>query len=139
MIKRKILIVEDEVISSMSLKLLLELWGYETYEASSGKDAIKILRNGKIDLALMDINIKGDRDGIEVAKQIRLRFHTPSIFITGYSDKEMLEKAEMAKPIGIFIKPLNFDRLKLTIDSFFHETRENEKKLIIRKSKKSNM
>jgi len=128
-IKRKILIVEDEIISSMSLKLLLELWGYEAYEASSGKDALKILKNSKIDLALMDINIKGDKDGIEVASQMRLRFHIPSIFITGYSDKEMLEKTEMANPVDIFIKPLNFDRLKLTIDSFFHETRENKKRL----------
>jgi CheY-like chemotaxis protein len=71
----------------------------------------------------MDINIKGDMDGIKVAVQIRSHFNIPSIFITGYSDKEMEEKAEMAKPVGIFIKPLNFDKLRLTIDSFFISAR----------------
>jgi CheY-like chemotaxis protein len=61
MIKTKILIVEDEVITAMSLQHLLEHWGYEMCEqVSSGREAIEKAGREKPDIMLKDINLNGE-------------------------------------------------------------------------------
>ncbi|MGW8271914.1 MAG: hybrid sensor histidine kinase/response regulator, partial [Thermodesulfovibrionales bacterium] len=51
------------------------------------------------------------------AAQITSRFGIPIIFMTGYSDSATMEKASRVKPLGYFIKPIDFYRLKTTIDA----------------------
>jgi CheY-like chemotaxis protein len=122
MIKTKIMIVEDEVITAMSLQHLLEHWGYEMCEqVSSGREAIEKAGREKPDIVLIDINLNGEISGIEAARQIRSLFCVPIIFITGYSDKETIKEAKHAEPAGYFVKPLDFKKLKLTIDSVVHK------------------
>ncbi len=131
--KTKILIVEDEVITAMSLQHLFEHWGYGMCEqASSGKEAIEKAECEKPDLVLIDISLNGEINGIEAARQIRSRSCIPIIFITGYSDKETIKEAKSAEPAGYFVKPLDFHKLKLTIDSI---VQKNKKKLRTRKDK----
>ncbi len=112
-IKKKILIVEDEIIEAIFLTKILELWGYEVCEVTtSGEDAIKKAEIDKPDLVLMDIYIHGKVNGIEAARTIRSRIGIPIIFMTGYSDEETRKKASTVNPAGYFIKPLNYDKLK---------------------------
>ena len=112
-IKKKILIVEDEIVQAMFLGKVLELWDYEICEtATSGEDAIKEAEIQSPDLVIMDINIHGEISGIEAAGRIRSQFGIPVIFITGYSDEETRQKAYDAHPAGYFVKPLDYDKLR---------------------------
>ena len=139
MIKKKILIVEDEVITAMSLQHLLEHWGCGKCEqVSSGKEAIEKAMSEKPDIVLIDINLRGETNGIEVAKQLQARFCVPIIFITGYSDEETIKEAKKIKPVGYFVKPLDFNKLRLTIESVTHSQKKNlkqEKKLKQKKNR----
>ena len=139
MIKKKILIVEDEVITAMSLQHLLEHWGCGKCEqVSSGKEAIEKAMSEKPDIVLIDINLRGEPNGIEAAKQLQARFCVPIIFITGYSDEETIKEAKKIKPVGYFVKPLDFNKLRLTIESVTHKQKKNlkqEKKLKQKKNR----
>ena len=116
--KKKILIVEDEIIAAMFLRQILELWGYEVCElTTSGEDAIKKAKIEKPDLVLMDIYIHGKLRGIEAARKIRSQGGIPIIFMTGYSDEDTRQTALAEHPAGYFIKPLNYDALKETLKS----------------------
>jgi CheY-like chemotaxis protein len=118
----RILIVEDEVIEAMFLAKLLELWGYEVCELTAfGEDAIKEAEMKKPDLVLMDISIHGELSGLEAADKIHTQFGIPIIFMTGYSDEETRQEADAVLPAGYFIKPLNYDRLKETIEMVVHQ------------------
>jgi CheY-like chemotaxis protein len=126
MIKKRVLIVEDEIITAMSLQHLLELWGYGICgQASSGKEAVEIANSKKPDIVLIDISLSGDTNGIEVAKQIRSRFSIPFIFMTGYSDKETMEEIKEMEPAGCFVKPLDFNKLKMTLESIVQKGKKN--------------
>jgi CheY-like chemotaxis protein len=115
--KKKVLVVEDEPITALSMSDLLEMWGYETCEpASTGQEAISRTEQERPNIVLMDINLKGEVDGIETAKRIRNRFRVPVIFVTGYVDEYIRKEAELAEPRGYLIKPLDFSDLKSLLD-----------------------
>jgi DNA-binding NtrC family response regulator len=119
--KKKILIVEDEVVTAMDLWHILELWGYEMCEqVSKGEEAMRVAEKERPDIMLIDINLDGGISGLEAAEQISSRFGIPFIFITGYSDPEMKKQAEQLKPAGYFIKPIDYYKLKETIESITH-------------------
>lgn len=67
----KIFIIEDEVIAAESLKLDLENLGYQVIgKANSQEKVLPKIKENRPDLILMDIRIKGDIDGIELAKKL---------------------------------------------------------------------
>jgi DNA-binding response OmpR family regulator len=126
MVKKNILIIEDEIITAMSLQHLLELWGYRMCgQASSGKEAVEIAINEKPDIVLVDVSLSGDINGIEVARQIRSCFSIPIIFMTGYSDEETMEAIKEIEPAGCFVKPLDFNKLRTTLDSIVQKSKKN--------------
>jgi len=115
--KKKILVVEDEPITALSMSDLLEIWGYKTCEpASTAQEAIARTEEEKPDLILMDINLKSDINGIEAAKRLRSRFRVQVIFITGYIDEYIRKEAELAEPVGYLVKPLDFTVLKSILE-----------------------
>ena len=124
MIKTRILIVEDEIITAMSLQHLLELWGYVTCgQASSGREAVEKADVEKPDILLIDVSLSGNINGIQAAREIRSRLSIPIIFITGYSDRETMKEIQDIEPAGWFVKPVDFDKLKITLDSIAHKNR----------------
>jgi AmiR/NasT family two-component response regulator len=118
MMKAKILIVEDEAITNMDMCEEFKLWGYEICErVSSAEEAIRKAEQDKPDVVIMDINLNSRINGITAARHIRSHLGIPIIFITGFSDEEIIEKAKNAEPVGYFTKPLDFNKIRLTIDS----------------------
>jgi CheY-like chemotaxis protein len=114
----RILIVEDEVMIAMCLELELKQAGYTVCQrAVTGEDAIRIAQQESPDCILMDIRLAGDIDGIEVAQQIQRQLDSPIIFMTGYPDKAVEERAKTLKPLGYFIKPIRARTLKPLLDS----------------------
>ena len=116
--KKKVLIVEDGKTGAMFLGRLVELWGYDMCGVvSSGIEAIKEAEQQRPDIALIDIHLQGDINGIVAAEWIHSNLGIPIIFMTGYLDEETEEKAKIADPVGYLSKPLDFKKLKELIGS----------------------
>ena len=80
----KVLIVEDEIIIAIDLKIRLENLGYYVPGiAVNGRDAIKKTAEKNPDIVLMDILLDGETDGVEVAQQIRNKYNIPIVYLTG--------------------------------------------------------
>jgi DNA-binding NarL/FixJ family response regulator len=130
----KILLVEDYIIQSMGLWNLLEFWGYEMcQQVTSGEEAIVRAEQEKPDIVLMDINLDGDLNGIDAARQIMSCFGIPVIFTTSYSDDKTMEIAEAAEPAGYFVKPLDLYKLRSVIDTIMNK----DPRYLKQKSKKA--
>jgi two-component system, response regulator PdtaR len=110
--RSKIIIVEDEIIIALDLKLRLEHLGYEVMgTVFNGEDAIKVAGEKNPDLVLMDIQLNGELDGINVAQQIRNLYNIPFIYLTGSYENTLLERAKQTDPVGFISKP--FDELEI--------------------------
>ena len=117
----KILVVEDESIVAMDLKQRLVAMDYEvTATVSSGAAAIEQVATCLPELVLMDIQIKGDIDGIETAKQIQEQFDIPIVFLTANSDIATVERAKKTEPLAYLLKPFEDRDLLTTIEIALH-------------------
>ncbi|MFK5856755.1 MAG: response regulator [Bacteroidota bacterium] len=106
----RILIVEDEFITLETLKTVLTKMKYEiSGDAMNANEAIAVLEKGETDFAILDINIKGDKDGIWLAKQIREKYQIPFIFLTAFADDSTVKRAIETEPYGYLVKP--FDKV----------------------------
>ena len=107
MTQASIMIVEDERIVAEDIRITLEEKGYSVCGiASAGDEALrKIDPQHRPDLVLMDIKLKGQMDGIETAARIRELHDIPVIFLTAFSDDELLKRARITAPFGYIIKP----------------------------------
>ncbi|WP_413262175.1 EAL domain-containing protein [Floridanema flaviceps] len=113
----KILVVEDEGIVAIDLQTTLEDLGYiVTAVVDSGEMAIEKAKETQPDLALMDIRLAGELDGIQAAEIIRSEFDIPVIYLTAYADKETLKRARLTLPFGYLIKPFEERELQTTIE-----------------------
>jgi len=116
----KIILVEDEVITSLFLKMKLEQMGFSVVKTlSRGEDAVKAIDEIDACLILMDINLAGTIDGIEAMKLIKQKTNLPVIFISGYSDESIIKEAWSLDPIGFMTKPLNYIELQSIIQESF--------------------
>ena len=114
----KILTVEDDDILARVIMWRLNNLGYESCgRASSGAEALEILAKDVPDLVLMDINIKGDIDGIETTNMIKKAFKVPVIYLTSHSDGSTLERAKATQPDGFVLKPFADKDLRVAIES----------------------
>lgn len=81
------LVVEDETLVAWHLEGLLQALGMEACEiVSSGSEAIGRAVNDRPDVVFMDVNLAGELDGVEAAKQILEKSNVPIIFVTAYAD-----------------------------------------------------
>ena len=127
--KLNILIVEDESITALFIKYILEQRGYVVLDIiSSGEEAIKLSEEIMPDLILMDITLDGEIDGISAAEEINSKLGIPVIFLTSHSDEDTLNRAKAVEPYGYILKPVYEDNLYSTIVTAYYKY-EIEKKL----------
>jgi two-component system, response regulator PdtaR len=111
-----VLIVEDDDIIARVEDWRLKNLGYTVCgRATTGAEAMELVVKHKPDLVLMDINIRGDVDGIETAKMIKKGFNIPVIYVTSHSDGATLERAKETKPDGFIVKPFEDNDLRIAI------------------------
>ncbi len=128
MSKAKILIVEDEGITALNIKGLLENWGYENpLIALSSKDIFQVVVQYRPNLILMDINLNEEMDGIEIAKQLQTNFDIPIIYLTAHCDEAIIERTKLTAHYGYIVKPFNNEELKVTIDQALYRYRMENK------------
>ncbi len=108
-----VLVVEDEGLIALHISEVLEREGYTVLgPVGSGAEALRTMKSaGKIDLVLMDIQLPGTLDGIEVARIIRRYCFRPLIFITALTSKTITDRMEALKPEGILHKPFEVSAL----------------------------
>ena len=125
----RIMIVEDESIVAMGIKHKLEDLGYDVVGiVATGEGAVITALKTKPDLILMDIVLKGDLDGIEAAQQIHKHQDTPIIYITAYSDEEVLERARITEPYGYILKPFKKSEINANIQMAIYKHKRDRKR-----------
>jgi two-component system, cell cycle sensor histidine kinase and response regulator CckA len=113
----KILIVEDEAIIADDIQMTLDDMGYETLgPVSTGQDALDMIAEYSPDLVLLDIRIRGELDGIDVANKLREEHPVPVIFLTAHADDETIQRAGRASPAGYLLKPFQPRELRAAIE-----------------------
>jgi CheY-like chemotaxis protein len=112
----KILIVENEAVVARDLEQALVGLGYDVVgTAQFAAEAVGKAADSRPDLVLMDISLRGDKDGVQAAAVISQRFGTPIVFLTAHTDKATVARAQAAKPVGYIVKPFERERLHETI------------------------
>ena len=114
--QKRILIVEDDMIIAANISLQLSKLGYEvTGVESRGEEAIHHARENHPDIILMDVNLKGNIDGIETARCIQKMLDIPLIYLTANADENTFQRAKETHPYAFISKPFNKLNLERTI------------------------
>ncbi len=115
--KYKILIVEDELLVATDIEESIECLGYTVQKSvDTGLKAIEEVEKELPDLVLMDINLKGEMNGIEAATMITQKHDVPIIYLTANADISTVNKAKVALPYGYIIKPFTDKDLQTNIE-----------------------
>ncbi len=116
---KKILVVDDDAAHARMLKILMADWEYEIHLADDGTIAVKMVKNQSFDIVLMDMKMV-KMSGMEALQIIReYNPSLPVIIMTAYSSVNTAVKALKIGAYDYLTKPLDFDKLKLTIDRIF--------------------
>jgi two-component system, response regulator PdtaR len=107
------LIVEDKPLFAIGLEADMHEVGFDTCDlAAHGHEAVLAAKNNRPAVALMDVNLEGDREGIEVAKRLREECGVPIVFITAYTDRDTVKRIRKEVPgAPLLPKPLWRDPL----------------------------
>ncbi|MDO9033933.1 MAG: response regulator [Methanoregula sp.] len=115
--KKNVLIVEDDPIIQHLIQICLKNLGYEVCgTAGTGDEAVASAQKTKPDFVLMDINLSGKIDGIDAARQIKAQSDARIIFLTAFSDEQIIERAKEIHPAGFILKPFSNNDLRITLE-----------------------
>jgi len=117
MSKLKVLVVEDDPMISESLCDILQMLDHEVVGvAENADDAISICNETKPEIALLDIQIGGDIDGVDLSELINQQFEIPFIFTTAFADDTTVKRAREKGPFGYLVKPYGVKDINAAIE-----------------------
>ena len=110
---KTIIIVEDESINFLFLKTILEKEGYIVIDnAKNSVEAFEKITSQKPDLAIIDIKLNDNTDGIELARKIRGEIgYFRHIYCTAFTEDSIIERSKETEPLGVISKPVNRAKL----------------------------
>lgn len=112
-----ILIVEDESIVAMDLAMGLQRDGFNIAGvADNGSDARVLFESNDIDIVLIDINIIGDKDGIETVNELVKIKQVPVIYLTAFTDVATVNRVKKTYPAGFLTKPYSINNVRIAIE-----------------------
>lgn len=112
-----ILVIEDDFLIALEMTMALEARGYHVAAVPSGEAALGEAAAHLPALALVDIKLRGERDGVETARELHDRHHVPVIFVTASADAETVQRASAAGPAGYMLKPFDPALLTRTVEA----------------------
>ena len=128
--KPGILVVEADMAIGNHLADQLRGLGYHVIDVvSTGENAVRAAQDSATQLVLMDIEIKGDLDGIEAARQIRATRGVPAILLAANEVREIGERAKASEPFGFLVKPYGTTELNRSIELALYKA-EMERRLL---------
>ncbi len=124
--KPTILIVEDEFLIARDIRNILLEEGYNVIgEVDSVEQAIEFIKIKKPDLVLIDIQLKKNKDGVDLGMFLLERDEIPYIYLTSNSEKFTFTRASASRPHGFIIKPFRSEDLKtnvaIVLNNFHHK------------------
>ena len=132
---KRIIIVEDERIIAEDIRRSLLNFKYNVPGIiSSGEETLERLEELNPDLILMDIMLEGDLTGIDTASKIKTKYNIPIIYLTAYTNENILQSAKLTQPFGYIIKPFEEKELYAAIEMTLYRhdmeniLKESEKK-----------
>lgn len=113
---KKILIVEDEFLIANDIRGIVTKLGHAVMGvAKSAAEALEAIKNEKPDIALLDINIIGATNGIELARILNKKHQINHLFITSYSDDSTVDEMNSTHPLGYILKPFDKRDIKVAL------------------------
>lgn len=124
MSKIHVLIVEDDPFIAEDIREALTNVGYYVAGVAHNKvDAINMLEKVSPDFALLDINLGDNLDGILIGEAINSRLQIPFLYLTSYSNREIINKVKHTLPMGYIVKPFDesdlFSAIEIAISNFY--------------------
>lgn len=136
----KIYVLEDEMITQEVLKECLEKLGYIVCGmAKSAEVALEEIQRLKPDIALLDINVKGDKTGVWLGEQLNI----PFVYISAYNDSKTIRSAVKTQPTGYLIKPIQtmevFASIEMAINQMGKPEKEvsDQREIVVKDGKKN--
>jgi CheY-like chemotaxis protein len=115
--KIKILIVEDEIMIAEDIALRLTDMGYQAAATFDNvDDAVTFLTQNAVDILLLDISLKGDKTGLDLAGIVNEQFHIPFIFLTSLANDQVVEQAKLVSPAAYLFKPFYDPQISRAIE-----------------------
>ncbi len=123
----RIILVVDDPNSAQDIQNRLQQMSYDVVALTATADEV-ITRTDELrpDIILMDVRLKGETDGIEVAEQIKSLHDIPIIFLTANADEATVRRAIAAEPDGFLIEPLDELELIAAIDVALHKQKKEQ-------------
>ena len=125
---KNILIVEDDEITALNLKISLQKQGYSVAGLCDNiAQAKEILLTEKPEIVIVDISLQDSKDGITLGRALREEYKIPFIYLTAHTDNEIISEAKLTEPYGYIVKPFDPSSLHATIQMalFKYESEKN--------------
>jgi len=130
LLPKNIIIVEDEPITQMYLQNILDNYSIVVDGCfHNADDLLDIIDTIQTDMILMDINIKGSIDGIQLAKKILSKYKIPIIFITAYKDDNTIQEVLELSPYGFINKPFQSKDIYIAISIGYQQFIKEKKSI----------
>jgi two-component system response regulator HydG len=132
--RKTVLVVDDDDAHRTMLRTLVGGWGYDIIEADDGSTAIEKVQERPFDLILMDVRML-KVSGLEALERIKaFNPAIPITIMTAYSSVETAVEALKKGAYDYLTKPLDFDKLRLTIERAMEHTRLKEENRLLKES-----
>lgn len=115
----RLLLAENEPLAARLLAVLVRGLGYEPVgPVATADEAADLFRESlpPVELALLDIGLDGERDGIELAHELRAQRPLPIIFLTSFADEATFARAKQARPAAYLLKPYDAAALQHALE-----------------------
>ncbi len=113
----RILVADDEHLSALSVTQCLRDLGYTTIgPARDGQHAIELAFSSQPDLALLDVRMADDYDGIDAARVLFDELRIPTVIVSAYSDARQVEESTIQGVFGYVVKPVTAEQLRPAIE-----------------------
>lgn len=121
-----ILIVEDDLPFALELDMLIRKIGYTVKgRVDNSAEALEILLVDPPDLVLMDIQIKGRLNGVELAEKVK-ETNVPFLFISSVQEEKIYERARNTNFVGYLVKPVNKFSIRTAVDLAVQHVAKNK-------------
>ena len=125
-----ILIVEDDLAVGGLLEILLNENGYNVVGiAESPEKAMLLAGKHRPTVILMDIMLNGAVDGIDLAEEIVKKYDIAVIFLSGYNDRELIERAKRVRPLAFLLKPLNEKQIIVELEVALYQIKKKKEQV----------
>src|SRR5690606_24136413 len=124
----RIVVVEDDDLLADEIEQTLTVLGYEVMgRAATSDGCLTVVQRVAPDLVLMDVKIRGERDGIDTALRLKQLVDVPVVYLTGFSDDQTLRRAKQTAAHGYLVKPFRTAELKSAVEiALFKHQMEGE-------------